>query len=333
MIKRIFYSLWRLAVAGAVLIFIASHFSTVIHGFSTRYITHPIRGFYAALTNTFPIPLFEIGAVLLVLAIPFLMWRYVSGIGRLTPLLLSLEIILFGYLITIGIDGAIPQKREDVTLDESSYSSALENISAELNSLVGAVPETNVFSEYEIREAAAAYAYGTLDSHFTHIPKIKETIFGRMIKSLGTTAYYAPFTAEVIVRSELSDVRRTSASMHELMHFVGVTDEDGAVYHSVSALISAKDDRLRYSGLLEAYVHVGSMLYEINPDKYFEISSDLLPRVTKDLASWRKNTTDSELGDKLNDAAIALRDGRGADSYKNAAAYIARLFGKEMTEQ
>ena len=96
MIKKIFSTLWKLVLSATVLLFIASHFSTVIHDFSTRYVTHPVRGFYAALCNTLPIPFFEIGAVILVLAIPFLIWRYVGGFGRITPLLLSLEIILFG---------------------------------------------------------------------------------------------------------------------------------------------------------------------------------------------------------------------------------------------
>ena len=328
MIKRIFYTLWKLVVAGTVLLFIASHFSTVIHGFSTRYITHPVRGFYAALCNTIPIPVFEIGAVLLVLAIPFLIWRYVSGFGRITPLLLALEMIVFGYLITVGIDGAIPTKNEEETLEESSCVSALESISSDLSSLVSEIPENIYFPESELRSLAAAYSYGTLDTHFTHIPKIKTSIFDSMIRNLGVTAYYAPVTAEVIVRGDISDSQKISASMHELMHFVGVTDEDAAIYHSVSAMLESKNTFVRYSGLIEAYVQVGSALYEINSEKYLEISRNLPPRVTKDLELRRKNAHSSQLGDKLNDAAISMRDERGGESYKNAAAYLVRMFEK-----
>lgn len=333
MLKRIFYTLWKLVVAGAVLLFIASHFSTVIHDFSTRYITHPVRGFYAAVCNTVSIPVFEIGAVLLVLAIPFLIWRYVSGFGRITPLLLALEIIVFGYLVTVGIDGAIPVKSDEQTLYESNCVSALENITREIDALDGDLPENIEFPESEIRSLAAAYAYGRLDSHLTHIPKIKTTIFDGMIKGLGVCAYYAPVTAEVILRGDLSDTQKISASMHELMHFVGVSEEDVAIYHSVAAALESKNTSVRYSALLEAYVHVGAALYEINPEKYLEISSNIPPRVTKDLEMRQKNAHNSEIGDVLNDAAISLRDGRGGKSYKNAAAYLVRLFEKDTISQ
>ena len=326
MIRRIFYSLWKLTVAGAVLLFIASHFSTVIHGFSTRYLTHPVRGFYAAVCNTVPIPVFEIGAVLLVLSIPFLAWRYISGFGRITPLLFALELIVFSYLVTVGIDGAIPDKRENLAVDDSSYSVALSNIADELNSLSDKLPENIVFSESDVRASAAAYSYGKLDSHFTHIPRIKTTIFDSMLRGLGVVAYYAPVTAEVILGDGLPEVRKISASMHELMHFVGISDEDSAIYHSVAALLDAKSLSLRYSGLIEAYVNIGSALYEIDPDKYREISRDLAPRVTKDLELMCENGVKSELGDTLNDLALTMRDGRGGDSYKNAATLLVPYF-------
>ena len=103
MIKRIFYTLWKIVVTGIVLLFVASHFSTVIHDFSIRYVTHPVRGFYAAVCNTVSIPIFEIGAVLLVLIIPFLAWRYIMSYGGLAPMLIILEVIVLGYFITVGI--------------------------------------------------------------------------------------------------------------------------------------------------------------------------------------------------------------------------------------
>ena len=195
------------------------------------------------------------------------------------------------------------------------------------------LPEWNDLPEDEIRAAAAAYAYGKLDSHFTHIPRIKSTIFGRMLSDLGAYAYYAPVTAEVIVGNGLSSAHKISASMHELMHFVGVTDEDAAVYHSVIALLDSKNLSLCYSGLIEAYVHVGASLHEMDPDKYSEIYAKLPPRVTKDLELRRDNVRKSELGDRLNDAAITLRDPRGGASYKNAAPLLVGYFGEPQGSQ
>ena len=326
MIKKIFSTLWKLVLSATVLLFIASHFSTVIHDFSTRYVTHPVRGFYAALCNTLPIPFFEIGAVILVLAIPFLIWRYVGGFGRITPLLLSLEIILFGYLVTVGIDGAIPDKKDSVTVDESTYASTLESIVAELNSIVPDLPESIDFPESEIRALTASYAYSTLDRHFTHIPRVKTTIFDKMTKSLGVVAYYSPATAEVILRRSLPIHLEISASMHELMHFVGITEEDVAIYHSVAAMMKSKNEYIRYSALLEAYTRIAAEVYEQNADRYIEISRKLLPRVTKDIASRRDVNVKSELGDKLNDVAITLHDGRGERSYKESASLLVTLF-------
>ena len=121
--------------------------------------------------------------------------------------------------------------------------------------------------------------------------------------------------------------------MHELMHFVGVSAEDEAIYHSVAAMIDSKNASVRYSGLLEAYVQVGITLYEINPEKYLEISHDLPPRAAKDLDLRRKNSHVSELGDKLNDVVITLRDERGGESYKNAASYLVRMFEKNKNSQ
>ena len=52
----------------------------------------------------------------------------------------------------------------------------------------------------------------------------------------------------------------------------------------------------------------------------------LLPRVTKDIASRRDANVKSELGDKLNDVAITLHDGRGERSYKESASLLVTLF-------
>lgn len=331
MIKKIFSTLWKLVIASAVLLFIASHFSSVIHSFAMRYVTHPIRGFYAALFNTVSFPTFEIGAVILLISIPFFIWRYLYGIGSLKPLVVVLEFIILGYFVTVGIDGAIPYKAEEGSVADEGYSVALDNISDELSDISKDLPEEITVSDTIIRQLSADYAYRVLDRHITHIPKIKRTVFPVLLKKLGTKAYYAPVTAEVILDPDIPGVSSPYVSMHELMHFFGIMEEDGAIYHAIRAMFELGSAEIRYSALLEAFVRVGDKVYSNTPEKYLEIYSKLPPRVKKDVEEKLMRINKSELGDALNDKAIALRDKRGGASYGSSAELLASYFVRYRT--
>ena len=294
-----------------------------------RYVTHPIRGFYAALFNTVNFPAFEIGAVILLISIPFFIWRYLYGIGSLKPLVVVLEFIILGYFVTVGIDGAIPYKAEGESIADDGYVTALEKISEQLSAVSDGVSEEMGIPDSRVIKLSADYAYHTLDRHLTHIPKIKRTVFPALLKKLGTKAYYAPVTAEVILDPDIPAVSVPYVSMHELMHFFGIMEEDGATYHAIRAMVESGSLEMRYSAFLEAFVRVGERVYSDNPEKYLEIYGKLPPRVKKDVEQKLININKSELGDTLNDKALTLRDKRGSSSYENAAALLASYFLKD----
>ncbi len=323
MVIRFFSYIWKIVIVFLVLLFIASHFSPVIHNFAVLYVTQPARSFYAAVCNTVSVPLFEISAVLLVISIPFVIWRYISGRGGLSVLIRAVEICAVGYIITIGIDGAIPKITPDYAPTDDEMISATEMLAEELNTLSEQLRGNYYTDTEDVRRTAGKYASEFLGVEYTHIPKIKSSIFGQLLSRMDILAYYSPVTAEIVVNDRMPEFIRISSSMHELMHYFGVTREDDAIYHTYLASRISNNDTTKYSATLSAFVIIGAELYSADKSAYFEIMENLAPRVKKDLEERQaiiyKNGEKNQLSAALNDAVISATDERGSLSYSLAA--------------
>lgn len=328
MVIKIFSFIWKLVLVFLVLLFIASHFSTAINTFAVSYVAQPARSFYAAVCNTAPIPYFEALAVALLLSIPFVIWRYISGRGSLSVLLRAVELCAVGYIITVGIDGAIPKAAPDYTPTDDEIISASEMLAENLNTLAEALPD-EFYADYDdVRRAAGKYAREALGVEYTHIPTVKASIFEKLISRMDILAYYSPVTAEVIINGSMPGFIKTSSSMHELMHYFGVTREDDAIYHSYLASLLSEESTTKYSVALSAFVCIGAELYSSNESAYFKIVDNLAPRVKKDLEQRQtvvyKNGEYNRLSAALNDAVISSSDKRGSSSYSLAAGKLVR---------
>ena len=141
MLGKIFSLVLKLLLIFLLLLYAASHLSHSIHSFAAKFVAAPVRNLYSAVCNILPIPLFEILAVAVVVIAPFIVWRFLFGKGRLTLLTTAIQLVVIGYIITVGIDGAIPIEDTAYEPTEAEMVTALEKLSDELAELSPALPD------------------------------------------------------------------------------------------------------------------------------------------------------------------------------------------------
>lgn len=325
MIKKVFSFLWRVFFIFLIVLFIAAHFFEEIYVFAAGKVALPIRNFYSAICNRFPFSVFEIGAMLFLLSIPFIVWRFIKGKGSLSPLTVALQFFLVGYIITLGINSARPIKSDSTTLTDEKYIKAAELIVDELNSISSALPAGYSFTYTELSLSVDRYATERLGISYTHMPRVKKTALEKLLTDLGVLAYYSPVSAEITVNGELPEFMIPQVAAHELMHYFGITREDEATFHSFVLARESLNSSLSYSAHVAAFSLVASRVYQTAPEAYFEIIEDLAPRVKKDIAerqSFVYKMRDNK-GVVINDFTLSVADERGKEAYNEAASLIA----------
>ena len=153
-------------------------------------------------------------------------------------------------------------------------------------------------------------------------PKPKRIIFSRVMSKTELTGVYVPFTMEANVNVDVPDYSIASTMCHELAHLRGFIREDEANYISYLACMASDSPELQYSGLMEALILTGNVLYSKNPDKYYEIRAGYDAGVNRDLAAnsayWAQfhDTKISNTTEKLNDTYLkANNQTDGVQSY------------------
>lgn len=325
MVKQVLSALWKTVFVLTVILFVGAYFFEPVYELAERRVALPARTLYAAVLNGVPLPVFEVGAASLLLAIPFVIWRYIKGKGSLGVLTLALELFVFGYIITVGVPSARPSQSEGGEASESDVLAAAELIGERLCGAADALGDGEEVDFSVLRRAVAEYAEATLSVSAAHTPRIKSTLSPALLSRLDILAYYSPATAEIISDPEQPSFMQAQSAAHELFHFFGVMREDEATYAAFAALSHSSDPYLYYAAYLSAFVSVGARLYKQSPDDYCIILDLLPPRVKKDLTerqTFVDKSADAAVSATLNDAALCLYDARGGGSYSRAADLI-----------
>jgi hypothetical protein len=247
---------------------------------------------------------------------------YISGITTVAKLL------LVAYIITLGVPARQPStlgEPREYTIEE--YEEAARIICERISRF--SPPE--IYSPSLAVSAAMDYANGTLGVDMTEAPRVKRTAAPAFLTEMGIVAYYAFPTSEIVINTSAPDFMAVLSSAHEAMHLFGISREDEANFFAVLALISSGDQALSFCAHLCAFVYVGAHICVQNRDTYSEIY-DRLPDFAKEMLKKRtqflqgKGSITGPVSDALNDAAISLRDSRGADSYSQSAALLVSYF-------
>ncbi len=327
MIKKVLTFIYFSVLVFALTLFIFSCVNSRVSLVARELISPPVRSFYAYFTNFIDASVFEILLIVLVILIPFLVYRVILGRGRLMPLLLILSFFAFGYIFSIGIN-ATAKGREGREITGGEYIASLEYITDKLDMLAS--------EELPGGEEAIKFdekiALKIADELEIAIPKAKASIFPSLLTRLGILSYYSPFTMEIVINDEAPSFIKTFSLYHELMHYLGIVREDEASFLSFKLLSNEENREYVYSAYLFAYVLVGARVYQLSADDYSSFYEKLPPRVKKDLKN-RDDFLEKEeklhIGDKLNDTAVGMVDNRRGASYCDAAALIAEyiLYG------
>ena len=319
MVKRIVDIFLLLLILGLGACLLVPDFSSVIEARATL----PLKELMTGIFGAFALPIFEILVVAIpVLLIIMLARGYVSGVTTVAKLLLAT------YILTLGIPSKLPTK---LSVPKEPTAEEYATVASLLCDRLGEAPPPEDYTLTAAATAATNYARESLGIDFTEAPKIKQSIAPAVLTEMGIVAYFAFATAEVVVNTAAPDFMTVFATAHETLHLLGITREDEASFHATLALIASGDTALLTTAYLSAFVYVGARLCTLNFDTYSEIY-DHLPDFARQMLDLRteflgqKGNTLGKVSDTLNDAAIGLRDSRGADSYSGTAALLVSYF-------
>lgn len=330
LIRTVFSALWKTFFLLVTLLFIGSYFSSQICSLAEKSIALPARTLLASFFGIFPFSFFELCAILLVPGLIVILVRYFKGAGSLSVLVGAVQFLFVTYALTLGINGAEAEnitEARDMTLDERI--SVMNVLCEQLEELSVKLPSEIENTDSAVVNCVGSYLEESMNIKSVATPRIKAPLINALAARLGLEAYYAFPTAEIIVNSEAPIALRTFDVAHELMHFYGIVGEDSATYFAFCAMEADENPTVRYCASLYAFCLIGAKLYRQSADDYYEILSKLPPRVTNDLeerAAFFEKIFSSEaalaISQSLNDAAISMRDSRGAQSYAYAGLMI-----------
>lgn len=321
MIKGILSILWKAVFIVLAVSLVLSHMSPSFSDAARAHISLPVRNFLAALTNGIGFPTFELIALFLILSIPFLVWRFILGRGRLSALLLVLQLFVGGYAVTEGIDLSAEPIEYAASPTDEEYLEALRLCAESLDGLDEVRDADEDYSR--VGETVHRYALDTLGVSTSFIPRAKISVLSSLLTRLGTLAYYPPLTAEAIINADAPGFMRISSYSHELMHFFGIMRENEATFFSTVALISSEDSELEYAGYLTAYISIGSKVYGWKSEEYRKIEANLPTRVKKDLAERSDFLRKASSSSSDSQSAACLEELVGDSSYGDASRLIA----------
>lgn len=135
------------------------------------------------------------------------------------------------------------------------------------------------------------------------------------------TGFFFPFTVEANVNNDVPDYSIPSTMCHELSHLRGFMREDEANFIGYLACTHSKEDELRYSGYMLAFIYANNALYSADAETASQIYSRLDEGVRRDLAAnsayWAQfEGPVAEISSAVNDTYLKVnRQEDGVKSY------------------
>ncbi len=152
-------------------------------------------------------------------------------------------------------------------------------------------------------------------------PRAKPVALSRGMSVIDITGIYIPFTFEGNVNVDVPHYNIPFSMLHELAHYKGFMREDEANFIAYLGCRESDDPAFVYSGSVLALIHSGNALYQVDPERYFDLSAQLTEGILRDFAIssayWQQfEGPVAEMAGKMNDSYLkANRQVEGIQSY------------------
>lgn len=309
-----------------------------------------VREELAKLSGLCPVPMSELLMLAALLAVVLLCvlcfwrrgWRGILGV--LTRLFAAAGVLAFVFMLFYGVHYIAPPLEESLRMQVGQYTTdelyaAAESVTQEMNRLGAEVPRTEEgecsFGSFEEQAEAVREAYRGLAGRYAVYRRAAKSplprpavIFSKLMSYVGISGYFFPWSGEAVVSGDSVATHYPFCIAHEAAHALGVGPEDEANFSAFLACMSAGEESLRYSGLINAYVYLSNALYEQDSALGREISAMVSETCRADLQRLnehyeRYETPVREAGQKINDAYIkATGQPDGVRSYGKVVDFI-----------
>lgn len=268
-----------------------------------RGVTRWLAGLLSLVSGIFPFSLYEIVAVLLILGAVALVVYICTHLSRarrksLLPVLRRLAAALVAVLLAFcllyaplynreGISSALGLPEVQVTA-ENAYAAA-EYYVERLNALADDFErdgEGNILPPHSFAETAellnARYDSLQTDYFSPYEVRPKAVALSVPMSYLGITGIYFPFTGEANVNVNIPAYELPVTMAHEMAHAKGVGRENEANVAAYVLCITAEDEYLQYSGLMNA---AAVMLNSLPEEEYAELRARLSPEILREYSN------------------------------------------------
>ncbi len=338
--------LWLLLIPAALLI-------KRLAGFSPSFVENVYsQGIYPVLmkpvswlTGLFPLSLWEISLILLVIFIPvWIVVLIIRAIKRksakvFVPTLVNTVMILsiwffmqtimwninyerypFSQLAGLDVRPSSVDELYDLCEQLIINTNTLRAQVAEDENGVMTVPGgyQSVFDRTQIGFDNAALKYPFLAGRYG---RPKPVMFSRLMSHTHIIGLYACITGEANIDVDIPDFDLASTVMHEMAHQRGFAREDEANYIAWVTCMAHPDPDFKYSASVMSLIYAMNALYGEDPDLYFALSKNYSEGLKRDLADsstyWKQfQGTAQKVADIVNDTYIKLNgDANGVKSY------------------
>lgn len=292
--------LWAIAACGVWVLARIPFFSE--HVFA-RGITRWLSAIIAAVTRIFPFSLYEVVALLLLFGAAALLVYVFTHLSRrrragLLPLfrrIAAAAVAVFFCFVLLyvplygraEISSALGLSGVQVT--EENLFAAASYYAEQLNALSSGMErdeEGNVIPSHSFSETAELLneRYRSLSGGYfsPHTVTPKPVALSVPMSYLGITGIYFPFTAEANVNVNIPTYELPVTMAHEMAHAKGVARENEANVAAYVLCITAEDEYLRYSGLMNA---AAVLINSLPEEEYEQIRSSLAPEILREYAN------------------------------------------------
>ena len=276
----------------------------------------------------------------LIVALTVCLCRYANRgkryLSRAICLLLCIPMLIYSEFV-IGfasgyrgapLDGKLSLERKEVSAGDLYHTQRI--VISELNSCADEVsfaPDGFSVMPYgweELNEKICA-AYDKVCARHDFINDfssgVKPLVISEYMTYTHLSGIYTFFTGEANINTNYPEFITAFTAAHEMAHQRGISKEDEANFVAFLVCTSSDDPYLRYCGYLNMYEYLASPLYSADTTLYSSAAGSLAPRVRTELKAYSqffdkyRDSTASEVSDKLNDAYLQSQGTAGVKSY------------------
>ena len=299
---------------------------TVLVDMVYPYVTRTIQGFLSVWSNGTDLLLWQVGAVVLVLALVtsivlmiLLRWNPIQWGGWVLAVAAGI------YLMHTGIYGlnfhAGPLS-DDVRLEVTEYTvDELEDATIyyrdKANELALKMPRDGhgdvIFADFEALAAQAGDGFQTLTYEKFYpvfagdLTPVKKLGWSEMYTSMGITGVTMPITGEAAVNPDIPDVALPFTMCHEMAHRMCIAVERDANFAAYMACAANSDIQFQYSAYYMAYRYCYSALASVGSPQAAAAAARIQTGVNSAFAQDLK-TYSKYFADNMDESATALAD-------------------------